>query len=184
MTGATRNPPFGLDMPFDEALARFIQTGRREASEAEKSGAAPILSRGPTLLTWEKKLSTTDAQQPTTGSLVPYLRLTSGNIPAADFQAWFRQNLFGGIAWQAAQFGGKPVEEAHVAFNVAVHGLQLGTILFRLTHDDTRQDSNNAPNTWLHWPDQMTSILHSNNFTGSLVTITRDNAGAFTLAIQ
>lgn len=184
MTGATRNPPFGLDMPFAEALQRFIQTDRREALDAETTGAPPISTGGPTLLTWEKKLSTTDAQQQTTGGLVPYLRLTSGNIPTSDFQTWFRQSLFGGVAWQAGQFGGKPVEEAHIPFNVTVQGLNLGPVLFRVTHDDTRQDSNNAPNTWLHWPDQMTTILHNNNFTGNKVVLTRDPAGSFSLEIQ
>jgi len=183
-SGSTRNPPFGLDMPFVEALARFIQTDRREALDAETTDAPPIPTRGPTLLTWHKTLSTTDAQQQTTGGLVPYLRLTSGNISTADFQTWFRQTLFGGVAWQAGQFGSKPVEEAYIPFNVTVHGLQLGAILFRVTHDDTRQDSNNAPNTWLHWPDQMATILHNNNFAGNTVVLTRDPAGSFSLEIQ
>lgn len=184
MTGATRNPPFGLDMPFDEALARFIQTDRREALESESTGAPQISIGGPTLLTWHKKLSTTDAQQQTTGSLVPYLRLTSGNISASTWQDWIRHTLFGGVAWQAGQFHGKPVEEAHIPFNVTVQGVQLGQVLFRVTHDATRQDSNNAPNTWLHWPDQMASILQNNNFADHNVVITRDNSGSFALEIQ
>ena len=180
----TRNPPFGLDMPFAEALERFIGTDRNEALRAEGKHTSATRIRGPQLLTWQKKLSTTDAQQQTTGGLVPYLRLTSGNIPTNDFQTWFRQSLFGNVAWQAGQFHNKPVEEAYVPFNVTVQGLQLGTVLFRVTHDDTRQDSNNAPNTWLHWPDHMASILHNNNFTGCLVVIARDDAGSFSLEIQ
>lgn len=182
MTGATRNPPFRLDLPFDEALARFIQTDRNEALAAEAADGRSIGRSS--LLTWQKKLSTTDAQQPTTGGIVPYLRLTSGNISINDFQTWFRQTLFGSVAWQPGQFNSKPVEEAHVPFSVTIQGLHLGTVLFKVTHDSTRENSNNAPNTWLHWPDQMATILHSNNLTGHMVTITRDNAGAFSLVIQ
>jgi len=184
MTGATRNPPFGLDMPFDEALARFIQTDRDEALQAESGRTSATSIRGHSLPTWHKPLSTTDAQQPTTGSLVPYLRLTSGSIPVADFQTWFRQTLFGTAAWQPGQFNKKPVEEAHVPINVTVQGLKLGTMLFLVTHDNTRQGSNGAPNTWLHWPDQMSTILQGNNLAGHEVTITRDNAGVFSLEIQ
>ncbi|GHC85335.1 hypothetical protein [Novosphingobium pokkalii] len=182
MTGATRNPPFGLDLSFDEALARFIQTDRNEALAAEVADGRSI--RGSSLLTWQKSLSTTDAQQPTKGGIVPYLRLTSGNISTGIFQTWFRQTLFANAAWQPGQFNGKPVEEAHIPLNVTIQGIYLGMVLFKVTHDSTRQDNNDAPNTWLHWPDQIATILHNNNFSGHVVTVTRDNAGVFSLTIQ
>lgn len=49
---------------------------------------------------------------------------------------------------------------------------------------DTREQSNNAPNTWLHWPDVVRTILTNNNFAGRPVVLTRDNAGLFSLEIQ
>ena len=88
----TRNPPFGLDMPFAEALERFIGTDRQEALRAEGIESPADRRKDQPLLTWHKKLSTTDAQQPTSGSLVPYLRLTSGNIPAAEDRKSTRLN--------------------------------------------------------------------------------------------
>lgn len=179
-----RNPPFGLEMSFAEAMERFIGTDRQEALRAEGIETPAGRKGGPKLLTWEKKLSTTDAQQQTTGGLVPYLRLTSGSLSKENFQTWFRQTFFDNCAWHAGQFNKKPVEEADVPFDVTVQGLQLGPVLFKVTHDDTREDSNNAPNTWLHWPDQMASILQGNNFTARPVVLTRDDTGAFSLEIQ
>ena len=38
MSNETRKPPFGLDMPFGEALERFIGTDRAEVLEAERGG--------------------------------------------------------------------------------------------------------------------------------------------------
>lgn len=180
----TRNPPFGLEMPYAEALERFIGTDRQEALRAEGIDAPVDKKGGPKLLTWEKKLSTTDAQQQTTGGLVPYLRLTSGSLTQNNFQTWFRQTFFDNCAWQAGQFNNKPVEEAHIPYNVTVQGLHLGTVLFKATHDDTRQNSHNAPNTWLHWPSQMETLLQNNNFANCMIVLTRDDTGAFSMEIQ
>lgn len=184
MTGEKRNPPFGLDMPFDEALLRFARVDPRELNPEAPPRVQPSERMPPSVLTWQKNLSTTDAQQPTSGSIVPYLRLTSGSLATGDFQTWFRQQFFSNAAWQAGQFNKKAVEEAYVPFSVTVQGVAMGTVLFRVTHDDTREQSHNAPNTWLHWPDQMTSILENNNFAGQPVVITHDNAGLFSLEIQ
>lgn len=184
MTAEKRNPPFGLDMPFEEALLRFSRVDPQELNPAAPARVQPIERMPPSVLTWQKNLSPTDAQQETSGGLVPYLRLTSGSLSSGDFQTWFRNEMFGAVPWQAGQFGKKPVEEAYVVFGVTVQGLNIGTVLFRVTHDDTRQNSNNAPNTWLHWPDQMTSILHNNDFSSRPVVLSRDDAGAFALEIQ
>lgn len=180
----TRNGPFGLDMSFAEALERYIGTDREEALSAGK-GQSPEGDQGePEVLTWQKNLSTTDAQQPTSGSLVPYLRLTSGSLTTGGFQTWFRQTFFDNVPWKAGHFNKKPVEEAHVPFDVTIAGVSLGPVLFTVTHDDTRQDSHNAPNTWLHWPDKVASILENNNYSARPVILTRDDTGAFSLEIQ
>ncbi|WP_146130839.1 hypothetical protein [Sphingopyxis lindanitolerans] len=184
MTGEKRNPPFGLDIPFDEALLRFARVDPKDLNPAAPARFQQIERMPPSVHTWQKNLSATDAQQETSGGLVPYLRLTSGSLAVGDFQTWFRNEMFGAVAWQAGQFGKKPVEEAYVPFTVIVQGLNIGTIAFRVTHDDTRQNSNNAPNTWLHWPSQMESILHNNDFSGRPVVLTRDDTGLFTLEIQ
>lgn len=136
------------------------------------------------MVSWGKNLSTTDAQQQTTGGIVPYLRLTSGNLANGNFQTWFRQTFFNGCAWQAGSFNNKPVEEAQVFFDVTIQGQQLGSIPFIVTHDNSRQYNNNAPNTWLHWPNQMAAILQSTSYAGRPILLSRRNTNVFTLEIQ
>ena len=182
--GATRNPPFGLDMPFDEALARFIQTDRREALEAETAGSIFVPTRGPELLTWHKKLSTTDAQQETTGGLVPYLRLTKASLTSEDFQTWFRDTFFAGAAWVPGHFGKESVERAMIPFAVTVNGLSLGTQLMEVTHGANRKDKHNTPNTWVHWNSQIETMLQLNDLTGAKLTLTREDTGQICLDIQ
>lgn len=47
---------------------------------------------------WSKKLSKTDAQQPTKGYPVQYLRFTRSRNPQ-DNQSWFKQTLFAAETW-------------------------------------------------------------------------------------
>lgn len=133
---------------------------------------------------WWKSLSKTDAQQQTSGGIVPYLRLTSSSLKTGHFQTWFRQSFFNICQWHPGYFNNKPVEEADVTFHVIVQGRALGNIAFTVTHDDTRQYNNNAPNTWLHWPPQMANILQGTDFSGCRIVLSRDQANVFSLDIQ
>lgn len=54
-----RNRPFGLDMPFAEALERYIGSDRIEALRAEARQSPADNEEGPIVLTWQKNLSTT-----------------------------------------------------------------------------------------------------------------------------
>lgn len=134
--------------------------------------------------TWSKRLSKTDAQQQTTGGLVPYLRLTSSNLKNGHFQTWFRLSFFNICAWHPGHFNNKPVEEAKVIFQVTVSGQAIGNIDFNVTHDSSRQYNNNAPNTWLHWPSKMSTILQGTNYAGRRIVLTRDAANLFSMEIQ
>jgi hypothetical protein len=136
------------------------------------------------MLSWSKVLSTTDAQQQTTGGIVPYLRLTSSGLSSGNFQTWFRQTFFNCCSWHPGSFNSKPVEEAIVSFQVIIQGQLLGNIAFTVTHDQSRQYNNNAPNTWLHWPSQMSSLLQATNYAGRQVVLTRDNQNVFTFEIN
>ena len=133
---------------------------------------------------WWKKLSTTDAQQQTTGGLVPYLRLTSGSLATGNFQTWFRQSFFSCCSWHPGYFNNKPVEEASINLQVTVQGQSLGNIMFTVTHDSSRQYNHNAPNTWLHWPPQMAAILQGTSYAGCRIVLSRDSTNAFSLEIQ
>lgn len=136
------------------------------------------------MVNWWKTLSTTDAQQQTTGGIVPYLRLTSGSLKNQDFRVWFRQTFFNGCGWHPGYFNNKAVEEAQIPFRVIIMGQNIGSVLFTVTHDYTRQDNNNAPNTWLHWPNQMAAILQGTNYAGRVISLSRDDANLFSLEIQ
>lgn len=133
---------------------------------------------------WEKKLSRTDAQQPTSGGLVPYLRLTKGSLVNEDFQTWFRKSFFAGAKWQLGTCGKEVgIEEACVDIAVTINGKGLGKMLFRLTHGPYRCERNNTPNTWLHWPQKMQNILQNKDFSGRNIILRRSANGAISLEI-
>ena len=136
------------------------------------------------MLTWSKTLSTTDAQQPTAGGIVPYLRLTSSGLTTGNFQTWFRQTFFSCCSWGLGSFNNKPVEETYVPFDVVIQGNAIGTIQFLVTHDTSRQYNHNAPNTWLHWHPQFSSLLQANNYAGCDITLTRNSNNSFCLDIS
>lgn len=136
-------------------------------------------------LVWSKNLSTTDAQQPTSGGLVPYLRLTRSSLKDEDFQTWFRDAFFDGAAWKPDTFGRETdIESCQVDMSVSINGVKLGKRAFTITHGPNRQEKHNTPNTWLHWPPDLQVVLHENDTTGWPVTMTRHTNGSFSLDIQ
>lgn len=183
MTGDTRKPPFGLDMDFGEALVRFGGTDRKEVLEAEEDGPVRKTKKRETMTTWSKRLSRTDAQQETSGGIVPYLRLTKSSLTTEDFQTWFRTTFFANANWQAGTFGKEVVEQATIPFVVSINGVQIGTQNMLVTHGDARQESHNAPNTWLHWSAQLQTMLELNDMSGREVTLTQNPNGTFSLDI-
>lgn len=132
---------------------------------------------------WWKTLSRTDAQQPTSGRLVPYLRFTKGRNPQ-DNQTWFRTTFFGGHGWHNGHFGQNAVETKDVDFIVTIQGRRLGVRTMSVTHDDNRQNNNNTPNTYLHYDNQTAADLRRTNLTGHRVIVGRDASGAYTFTIN
>lgn len=183
MSGAKRNPPFGLDMDFGEALERFILTDPQEAEklqneEAQQEKPMPTLQ-------WSKNLSDTDAQRETSGGLVPYLRLTKSSLKTEDFQSWFRDTFFADAGWASGSFGRETdIETASVAMQVRVNGLNMGSKAFQVTHGPNRREKNNTPNTWVHWPPEIQSLLQSNDLSGHLITLKREPSGAYEMTIE
>lgn len=136
-------------------------------------------------ITWTKELSTTDAQQPTSGGLVPYLRLTKGDLEGEDFQSWFRNAFFAGANWSPGSFGRETdIEEAKVVVSVVINGVKLGDKPFTVTHGANRWEKHNTPNTWLHWPPAVQELLIENDLTGCPITLTRQPDGKFRMDIQ
>ena len=136
-------------------------------------------------LVWTKELSKTDAQQPTKGRLVPYLRLTKSSLQTEDNQTWFRFVYFDDQNWQIGSFGHEnAIEFCHVNMRVAINRVNFGTHKIMITHGPNRKDMHDTPNTWLHWPEALQFFMQNNDFSGWPVTLERQSDGSFTIEIQ
>jgi hypothetical protein len=111
---------------------------------------------------WFKKMSRSDAQQPTKGYPVPYLRLTKSDHPI-DPKSWFQQVMFAGLTWRPGWHGKSAVEESEADFRVVDNGTDLGIIRLRLTHNKTRTKSHAHPATWIHWGSTLEARLRAHN---------------------
>lgn len=109
---------------------------------------------------WSKKLSLTDAQVPTKGYPVAYLRFTQSGNPH-DVWVWVRNTLFGGAKWFSSHFGKNAVERADVKIDTTVGGKHLGTLDFFLTYDKGRAKNNKTPTVYLHYPNTLIAELKS-----------------------
>lgn len=119
---------------------------------------------------WWKRMSATDAQQPTSGRIVPYLRFIRGKNPHYN-QTWFRQFFFGGLNWGPGFFGQHAVEQSTVAMDVSIAGKYKGTRTFLVTHDSSRMLNNNTPNTWLHYDAATLADLNAVNTAGMIFSV-------------
>ena len=183
--GKKLEAPLALDISFGEALTRFVATRPLEVGQQLATRVANIRGTGMEQLIWFKKLSTTDAQQPTTGGLVPYLRLTKGSLKTQDFQTWFREKFFANAPWEPGVFGRESdLEIATISINVMVNGVKFGPRSFTITHGQNRHEKHDTPNTWLHWPPEIQAILQGNDYTNCEVRLTRRESGRFDLEIS
>lgn len=178
-------PPFRLNMSFDEALTRFANTSPVELGRQIATNMSHRKETGMNRIEWFKTLSTTDAQQPTTGGIVPYLRLTKGSLKKEDFQSWFRDVLFSNAAWEPGNFGKEnDLEITNISAQVIIGGVDFGSRSFTVTHGPNRKNSNNTPNTWLHWPPEIQHILQLNDYSGCEVRLTRRESGRYDLTVS
>jgi hypothetical protein len=167
--------PLYLDMDFGEALERFSLTCKSEVDDL----LSKRVEKGEDVmpLAWSKKLSKTDAQRPTRGRVVPYLRFTKANNPQ-DNQTWFRNVFFAGENWVNGFFGRHPVETVDIPFEATILGQHMGTRIMTVTHDD-----NNTPNTYLHYDNATIADFHARNLEGRVVTVSKSDAGVYAFTI-
>lgn len=162
-----------------------MQIDRREAPTLLTRNRSHGIDCGMNELKWTKTLSTTDAQQPTSGGLVPYLRLTKADLEDADFQTWFREEFFAAVNWKPGDVGREPdVEITFVKMMISIDGVKLGQKQFEISHGPHRHKRHNTPNTWLHWPEEIQGVLQLNDTSGWVVTLKRDVDGSYSLDIQ
>jgi hypothetical protein len=164
-----------IDATFDDVVNRIFA---RPRANALKGGTVQKE------LIWAKKLSVTDAQRETRGGKVPYLRLTRGSDKNVDYQSWFRSEFFVDQNWQAGMFGKEEdLETCKVIISVKFGGVSLGDLVFQATHGPNRWESNNAPNTWLHWPSSLLDLLEKNDMSQKQVILTRQENGSFSMML-
>lgn len=166
-----------VDADFDDVVDKItLQT----SSNLPSKGNEPPMDKP----NWTKKLSKTDAQQETNGGLVPYLRLTKASLKDEDFQTWFRNEFFAGADWQKGSFGRDDnIELAKIIVSVTFSKVFIGDIVFELSHGEDRWESNNTPNTWLHWPIKIQELLSLNDLSGQPVTLIRTGTGSFVMEL-
>ncbi len=131
---------------------------------------------------WWKTMSRTDAQQKTSGYVVPYLRLTQ-NRGSLNPDTWFEQVLFQNVPWGPGFFGKNPVSTATATFAVHDGPLHLGSHNLVLTHDAKRPLNHQHPATWIHWG-ALQSHLAQNNRQGWYVIAEHNAAQTPALSIR
>ncbi len=138
----------------------------------------------PMLHQWAKLLATTDAEQPTRGWPVRFLRFTRSGNPH-NVWTWFRNTVFAGETWAAGTFGRSNVETVRVDVRVRFPGFAgNGVRRLRVTHDQNRQLNNKTPNTWVHYDGQIIGFLRSNDMSGRWAVFEKDSGGNYYLTIQ
>ena len=121
-------------------------------------------------MSWSKVMSVTDAQQPTSGRIVPYMRFTKSNN-IQDNQTWFRNTFFANQNWFNTTFGDHAVERCDVDIEVSIAGSYKGIRKMFITHDPTRMANNSTPNTWIHYDAATVADLQTVDTTGMTFNI-------------
>ena len=167
--------------------ARAQKLSSQKRSEIAKIAARSrwSIGRGGNMATkWRKKLTKSDAQQPTRGALMPFLRFTKGNLPV-NHKTFFRNNFFANLVWQSAYSGkGHHKETAAIKIRVKLSGNDLGVRTMIVDHDPSRSGNHSAPTTHLLYDSKTRRALESANLAGHQVTVEDDGSGNFSLTVQ
>ena len=131
---------------------------------------------------WSKKMSKSDAQQETKGSLMPF-RFTQENCPG-NFLTWFREEFFHELEWKDNTNRKQQSEEADITLSVCIQGENLGQRKMKLTHAESRIKNHCAPSTHLSFDKVTKKYLQENDMTGKQIVFSKDLAGCFNLEIE
>lgn len=127
------------------------------------------------MLTWQKTLTRSDAQQDTQGAKMPFLRLTKGGKEIDS--SWFKNVFFGSLPWSGA-----PDDcEANVTMNVYIDGSYRGARTMILNYKEVRSRNHAAPCTHLLYDKDTVYDLEQLDLSGRLVTITQTQDHGFEL---
>lgn len=151
------------------------------AGEGEGAGAPEQVE---VIHRWCKQLSRSDALQTPAGTnITGKLRLGRAQHEI-DKNVFFRHQMFGEEEWVQTVRRGQNVDEAHIEFEVYLHGEYFGPQLLLVDHGEHRiADQNNVP-TVLGWGHELAAWLKANPQTGNWVVLERDENGVNWLRIQ
>ncbi len=143
--------------------------------------ASPAAPATVSVLSWDKNLSSTDAQQ-NIGHGTRNLRLVRGNREI-EWTTWFRDELFQYENWQAdLDVNQNPIELAEVEFLVTIGGQSHGRVELTVSHAPHRESQQANHASVLQWG-PLARVLRDTDYTGDLVEIKRLADGSYTLTI-
>lgn len=130
---------------------------------------------------WTKRLTASDCGQPRAGSnTTGALRFVKAGQPI-DQTDWFRNVLFGDVAWSPDGRPGR--ERATVDFEVTVAGVSRGTHALVLKHDGRREAGQNNFTTDLKWG-SLNPVLRQHDAVSEWAIFDRFSDGSFAITIQ
>lgn len=125
------------------------------------------------LITWSKKLSTSDAQRKQSGNQRGAVTLTRGTYEI-DSRTWFRDVLFGFADWYPGLTRtNKPIQRAEILATVVIDGELLGTRFMYVTHEEGREYGQANLATHLHWGEVRADIA-DHDYSGWDLTVQVD----------
>lgn len=135
-------------------------------------------------MTWSKRLSASDAQQPRTSNsqVTGHLKLSQAGHPI-DQTTYFRREFFAAADWTSTVKSRGIMEEAVVGFDTWIGDEYFGVQNMRVDHAEYRIAGQNNTPTWLHWNSHVAQYLRANDFTGQTVVLESDGNGYYRLVI-
>jgi HKD family nuclease len=169
--------------PLDEARSGVRHgasvSSPRASARPRQSPAQPVRT-----MTWSKRLSASDAQQPRTSNsqVTGHLKLSRAGHPI-DQTTYFRREFFAAADWTSTVKSRGVMEEAIVGFDTWIGDEYFGVQNMRVDHAEYRIAGQNNTPTWLHWNSHVGQYLRAHDCTGQMVVLESDGNGYYRLAI-
>lgn len=129
---------------------------------------------------WYKRLTRSDALQPTRGGRMSFLRFTQGLGRSES-----PETLFKDLSWEPGRTRqDRDCFTATISITLTVEGTDKGSRQVSLQRVDQRADNHNAPAIHLPYDDFLTTIFEEENLAGNFVIFERAGHWQFKVSIQ
>ncbi len=168
-----------------KAVITPTTTAKALQTHANPIPTTPPVQLQPKTLVWQKpSLSSSDAQQVLVGTKITgNLKLSQAkfmfNNILIDQTTYFRNQVFGNLAWAHTKTSSSSYEEVLCRFQITILGKVIGTFLLKLSHDPVRVASQGNTPTWLHWGNTILPFLQQTNIKGKTLNLYRLNQAFF-----